>query len=277
MNLLWPWALLGLAVLAWPLWLHRQRQEEDRRRDFAALRFVLAQSAPRAKPRWRELVLLALRLTLLSLAVLWLAGPWLSVRPAYWPAPPTAHAEAKAAAPSEPLRVSLRRSGAEGEVYLAAVLKAWGGQPEAYRIDDRDAGTPLAEGGDWLFQLGAPPIEDEACRFSRLRLSDAWPDGAATWAPVAGSAGRLRWRQRGCARELALMQPQVPEYFPEVLEPGFPALLRRWLDEGPGLPAARAGDAVVGASLEPLLAGLLILSVGLERFLATRPGRGGQA
>lgn len=71
MTFLLPAALAGLLALAVPLLLHLLRGEAVREEAFPALRYLLASGAPRERHRrLRELLLLALRLTLVLLLTL---------------------------------------------------------------------------------------------------------------------------------------------------------------------------------------------------------------
>ncbi len=75
LGLLFP---LGLAALgAWlvPLLIHLVRREEQRPTDFAALRWLSARLKPRARIRFEDLLLLALRLALVAALALLLAKP----------------------------------------------------------------------------------------------------------------------------------------------------------------------------------------------------------
>lgn len=81
LGLLLPSALLALLALAIPLLLHLIRQNEQTRIEFAALRWLVARAQPRRRPRFNELLLLALRLSLLALLALWLAQPLLYGHP----------------------------------------------------------------------------------------------------------------------------------------------------------------------------------------------------
>lgn len=81
LGLLLPSALLALLALAVPLLLHLVRQTEQKRIEFAALRWLVARAQPRRRPRFNEWLLLALRLLLLALLALWLAQPVLSGHP----------------------------------------------------------------------------------------------------------------------------------------------------------------------------------------------------
>lgn len=76
--LLFPLGLAALAALALPLLIHLARRTEAVPTDFAALRWLRQRPKPRHRPRFDELLLLALRLLLLALAALWLAQPVLT-------------------------------------------------------------------------------------------------------------------------------------------------------------------------------------------------------
>lgn len=74
-TLLAPIALVALAALALPLLIHLARRTEQRRTDFAALRWLRAKPRPRQRPRFEEWPLLIVRLLLLAMLALWLARP----------------------------------------------------------------------------------------------------------------------------------------------------------------------------------------------------------
>ncbi len=92
LGLLLPAGLLALAAMLVPIVLHLVRQSEQKRVEFAALRWLTVRAQPRRRPRLDEWLLLLLRLLLLALVALWLAQPvwlgpqdarpWLLVHPA---------------------------------------------------------------------------------------------------------------------------------------------------------------------------------------------------
>ena len=73
--LLLPAALTGLLALLIPLAIHIARRSEQLPTDFAALRWLRQKPKPRSRLRFDEWLVLALRLALLALVVLWLAHP----------------------------------------------------------------------------------------------------------------------------------------------------------------------------------------------------------
>lgn len=73
--LLLPAALAGLLALLIPLAIHIARRSEQLPTDFAALRWLRQKPKPRSRLRFDEWLLLALRLALLALVVLWIAHP----------------------------------------------------------------------------------------------------------------------------------------------------------------------------------------------------------
>ncbi len=76
MSLLAPLFLLGLAAIALPLWLHRQRVRDTRREPFSSAMLLEAQPQQlRTRKRWQYLLLLALRVLLLALLCLAFAQP----------------------------------------------------------------------------------------------------------------------------------------------------------------------------------------------------------
>ncbi|WP_313737790.1 BatA domain-containing protein [Sphingobium yanoikuyae] len=68
-------ALAGLLALLIPLAIHIARRSEQLPTDFAALRWLRQKPKPRSWLRFDEWLLLALRLALLALVVLWIAHP----------------------------------------------------------------------------------------------------------------------------------------------------------------------------------------------------------
>ena len=85
-----PLFLLGLLGVGLPLWLHRFARRTDERRPFASLMLIEAGEVRRSRrQQLRYWLLLALRLALLILLVLALAGP-------QWPRKPSAGAQADA-------------------------------------------------------------------------------------------------------------------------------------------------------------------------------------
>jgi hypothetical protein len=75
LGLLFPLGLAALAAWGLPLLVHLVRREEQRPTDFAALRWLSARLKPRAKIRFEDLLLLALRLALVAAMALLLAKP----------------------------------------------------------------------------------------------------------------------------------------------------------------------------------------------------------
>lgn len=75
MNFLLPSALFALIALALPVLIHLSRRSQQQRTDFAALRWLQDRFRPRRRPIVQEWLLLAIRLLLLTLLVLFLAIP----------------------------------------------------------------------------------------------------------------------------------------------------------------------------------------------------------
>ncbi len=75
MTLLFPAALAAFVALAIPLAVHLARRAERAPVDFAALRWLAARPRPRTRLRFDEWWLLAVRLLVVALVVLWLARP----------------------------------------------------------------------------------------------------------------------------------------------------------------------------------------------------------
>lgn len=75
-----PWALLGLALLLVPLWLHRQRKKPSKIIDMATMQWL---PQTKVSPKhWliQHWLLMLVRMALLVLLVLWLAQPLLSAQ-----------------------------------------------------------------------------------------------------------------------------------------------------------------------------------------------------
>ncbi len=86
LSFLLPSALAALAAIALPLLVHLSRRVEQKRTDFAALRWLRANLRPRRKLLLQERVLLALRILLLIALALYLAQPVLRrpMAPEHW-------------------------------------------------------------------------------------------------------------------------------------------------------------------------------------------------
>lgn len=80
MTLLFPLGLAALASVLLPLLIHLARRTEQRPTDFAALRWLRHKPRPRHRPRFDEMLLLAVRLLLLAGIALVLAQPMLAGR-----------------------------------------------------------------------------------------------------------------------------------------------------------------------------------------------------
>ncbi len=75
MSVLFSWWWLGLPLMALPIWWHRQRRQQTSAQPLATARF-LAQTDPRLQSvwRWRQLLLLILRLLMLACLLALVAG-----------------------------------------------------------------------------------------------------------------------------------------------------------------------------------------------------------
>lgn len=75
MSVLFSWWWLGFPLLALPIWWHRQRRQQTSAQPLATARF-LAQTDPRLQSvwRWRQLLLLVLRLLMLACLLALVAG-----------------------------------------------------------------------------------------------------------------------------------------------------------------------------------------------------------
>ena len=105
-TLLLPLGLAALGAILLPLVLHVARRTEQRPTDFAALRWLRQKPRPRHRPKFDELLLLAIRLLLIALLAIFLAGPALlntqdstpviAIAPGIEPATVTRDAKARA-------------------------------------------------------------------------------------------------------------------------------------------------------------------------------------
>jgi hypothetical protein len=149
-----------------------------------------------------------------------------------------------------------------------------------------------AFGADWLIWLSDDPLPSAvtdwvAAGGQVLRIGTALD--AANGEPVTLWRGThptraLRASALGSGRVLALNAPLTPERLPELLDPGFPNLLRSWLAEAgpmPSLAPAESHAPDVGLPAYPpparglseWLAVLIALLFLVERWLASAPGR----
>jgi hypothetical protein len=203
--------------------------------------------------------------------------------------------------PSPGPRVAIRHAPerSDGARYLAAATRAWHPQRESPAAADVAASLalPAGSGTDVLFWLHPGAVPREALDWASAgRTLVTEPDAAPEGVPDAAT---VTWRDEDAAplatveplgggRLVRLQRPLLPEELPEMLQPEFPARLLALL-QAPALPATvpaeahaplRAAwtsngeglDAAVRA-LQPWLALVIALLMGLERWLATRPVR----
>lgn len=149
-----------------------------------------------------------------------------------------------------------------------------------------------AFGADWLIWLSDDPLPSDvtdwvAAGGQVLRIGTALDP--ADGEPVTLWRGThpthvLRASALGSGRVLALNATLTPEWLPELLDPGFPNLLRSWLAEAgpmPSLAPAESHAPDVGLPAYPpparglseWLAVLIALLFLVERWLASAPGR----
>ncbi|MDI1253211.1 BatA domain-containing protein [Thermomonas sp.] len=177
MNLLLPSALIALLALAIPLLVHLVRQTQQKRIEFAALRWLVARAQPRRRPRFNEWLLLALRLLLLAMLALWLAQPvlrghpdlrpWVVVDPdidaAHMPARTSKDAQWHWLAPGFP---SIDKPAPPTSASIASLLR------------ELDATLPKD-----VSLTAIVPEQFDATDAQRPRL-----ERAVTWAPVPGTS-----------------------------------------------------------------------------------------
>lgn len=149
-----------------------------------------------------------------------------------------------------------------------------------------------AFGADWLIWLSDDPLPSDvtdwvAAGGQALRIGTTLD--AANGEPVTLWRGThparvLRASALGSGRALALNVPLTPERLPELLDPGFPNLLRSWLAKAgpmPSLAPAESHAPEIGLPAYPpparelgkWLAVLIALLFLVERWLASAPGR----
>jgi Aerotolerance regulator N-terminal/von Willebrand factor type A domain len=185
MSLLAPLFLLGLAAIALPLWLHRQRVQDARRELFSSSMLLETQPQPlRTRKRWRYRLLLALRVALLAALCCAFAQP-LWRRPA-------ARTGARAALQIIVLDTSMSM-GADGRFERARAV--------ARRlIDTLGAGqrAQLVSGADGLAVVsgaGSAPTADSAAlraALAGMRVGPGRLDDGAAMAQLDGLLARER-------------------------------------------------------------------------------------
>lgn len=263
LGLLFPLGLAALAALLVPLLVHLVRREEQRPTDFAALRWLSARLKPRAKLRFEDLWLLALRLLLVAAMALLLArpvlyggagdAPWLLVAPGAdpaaapsmpedterrWLAPGFPALDTPRPATTDAVSSLLRQLDAElpaatpVTVLVPAVIVADGARPQLSRtVDWRVA--PLGETGAspspaaadaFEFAVRHAPEQDDALRYLRA-AAEAWrADDESSAADIAGSDAPL---SAGTTRLVWLAPGELPANVREWIEAGGHALLDR--------------------------------------------------
>lgn len=261
LGLLFPLGLAALAALLLPLLIHLVRREEQRPTDFAALRWLSARVKPRAKLRFDDLLLLALRLLLVAALALLLArpvlyggagdAPWLLVAPGADPAAAPAlpeNTERRWLAPGFPaldtprpettasVSSLLRQLDADlpaatpVTVLVPAVVVADGARPRLARVvdwrvaplADAPAPTPPAEADDFVFAVRHAPEYEPALRYLRA-AARAWRnDEASPDADVAGTEAALA---TGTNRLVWLAPGELPATVREWIGAGGQALI----------------------------------------------------
>jgi len=176
--LLLPGALAALAAWAIPLLIHLARRSEARPTAFAALRWLTPRPRPRSRLRFDDWPLLLVRLILLALIALWLAGPalygaaattpWVAIVPGVDVARVTASGERHWLAPGFP---PLDRPAPAGPVPVASLLRALDATlpPKVAltvivpAVIDGDGERPrLSRRVDWRIGSGAMPARSAA-------------------------------------------------------------------------------------------------------------------
>lgn len=145
LGLLFPAALAGLLALLLPLLIHLARREEHTPLPFAALRWLQLRARPQQRIRISEWPLLLLRMLLLALLVLLLAGPGLSgtdpdTTPVIAVAPGLSASELPAGMPTNARRVWL----AAGFPVLDGATVATGQPPLSSLLRELDMQLPAA-------------------------------------------------------------------------------------------------------------------------------------
>lgn len=256
LALLFPLGLAALAALLVPLLVHLVRREEQRPTDFAALRWLAARLKPRAKIRFEDLWLLALRLLLVAAMALLLArpvlyggagdAPWLLVAPGADPAAAPSlpdDAERRWLAPGFPALDTprpettasasslLRQLDAElpaatpVTVLVPAAIVADGARPQLARaVDWRVAplaaaaapASPVQDTG-FAFAVRHAPEQDAALRYLRAAAKSWQPDDAPSAPDIADTGAALA---DGSTRLVWLAPDELP------------ASVREWIEKG---------------------------------------------
>lgn len=254
--LLIPGALAALAALALPPILHIARRSEQRRTDFAALRWLRERPRPRHRLRFDEWLLLAVRLALLALLALWLARPvlfgsaderpWIVAIPGVARAQVSGTARARWLAPGFP---EISAPPPEGMIPIASLLRELDAAlPAATRLtvlapatlEGADAERPrLSRAVDWHILPGAMAARG-ASPVAQAPLIVRYAPGEAGGARYLRAAA-LAWDGHGAAD----VAPAAA---------GVPAKARRlaWLVPGPLSGAVRAWVSNGGTALLPV-------------------------
>lgn len=256
LGLLFPLGLAALAALLLPLLIHLVRREEQRPTDFAALRWLSARLKPRAKLRFEDLWLLALRLLLVAAMALLLArpvlyggagdAPWLLVTPGAdpaaapsmpenaerrWLAPGFPELDTPRPATTDSVSSLLRQLDAElpaatpVTVLVPDVIIADGARPQLSRtvdwrvapLGEAAAPSPAAVAETFEFVVRHAPEQDTGLRYLRA-AAEAWRvDDTSSTPDIAGSDAPL---SAGTTRLVWLAPGELP------------ANVREWIDEG---------------------------------------------
>lgn len=283
LGLLFPLGLAALAAVLLPLLIHLVRREEQKPTDFAALRWLSARLKPRAKLRFEDLLLLALRIALIAALAVLLArpvlyggagdAPWLLVAPGADPsaAPEVPEdAERRWLAPGFPaldtprpvstasVSSLLRQLDAElpaatpVTVLVPVVIEADGQRPRLAReVDWRIAPLPEAVLPDapaangFTFSVRHAPDREGALRYLRAAATAWRDDTAAETLDVAGADAAVD----AATKNLVWLAPgELPVAVREWIEAGGHALIEPetvWPLSDEGIVVWRNADNVV--------------------------------
>lgn len=266
LALLIPAGLAALAALLLPALIHLARRDEEKRTDFAALRWLRQKPKPRQRLRIDEWPLLLLRLLLIALLALWLARPVLHGEddgaPWIMAVPGVAAAQARAAA-TDDAEVRWLAHGfpaidaapPTGPVPIASLLRQLDaelpqGAPLTLLVPERLSGADgerprLSRPVTWRVVPGAMPMPRHASAAAPSLVVRYAPDRAAGLRYLRAAA--IAWQRPG--RPVAFSAASVDAALPADnsvlvwLVPGpLPAPVDSWIRRG--------GTALVDAATE---------------------------
>ncbi|MDO9488961.1 MAG: BatA domain-containing protein, partial [Sphingomonadaceae bacterium] len=249
-----------LVALALPALIHLARRSEEKRTDFAALRWLSEKPKPRQRLRFDELPLLLLRLLLLALVALWLARPalhddadatpWVVVAPGVdaVQAPPSGEAEVRWLAPGFP---PIDQAAPTAPVAVASLLRELdaelpAGAPLTVLLAERLSGLDgerlrLSRRVEWQVRPGAMPAPRHPASSPPVFAVRFVPEAAGSLRYLRAAA--VAWQPPG--KPLGYSAADIGAPLPDArsvliwLAPGaLPEAVSAWIERG--------GTALVG-------------------------------